>query len=251
VPEYVPVSQGVHVDAPVVLEYVPVIHDWQMNAPVAIEYVPAIHDWQMDAPVVLEYVPAIHDWQEDAPVAEYVPVTQGVHMDAPAIEYVPAIHDWQMDAPVVLEYVPAIHDWQEDAPVAEYVPVTQGVHVDAPAIEYVPVPQDVHAAVPPTPNPSISLNVPAAQALHTTPSETAQNPTRHMQLFSCILPLAAPVLVGHVIHVWLSVPITTPLYVSTGHERGIVGREYVPRMTQLWNCKRSDGPYTLFTTKAY
>jgi hypothetical protein len=117
-------------------------------------------------------------------VLEYVPAPQGVHMDAPDVEYVPAIHDKHVATLVALtstEYVPAIH----------------GVHVDAPVVlEYVPVIHGVHAAVP-----VVFLYVPIKHALHTTPSEAAENPVRHMQLFSAMLPLTAIVLAGQVIHV--------------------------------------------------
>jgi hypothetical protein len=56
IPEYVPVSQAVHADAPVLAVNVPALHTMQLETlvkPDPVEYVPAAHAMHADSPVLL------------------------------------------------------------------------------------------------------------------------------------------------------------------------------------------------------
>jgi hypothetical protein len=137
------------------------------------------------APTNRELDPAVqftHVSTVAAPVfSEYVPAAQSEHVDivrAPTVlEYVPGAHESHV-LTLVPGYLPAAqkHLSTEVAPtLSAYVPGTHGVHTS----ELRTSGHAEHA-----PDPLTVLYVPTTHALHATPSDSAVNPTLHVQSVS-------------------------------------------------------------------
>ena len=141
------------------------------------------------------------------PAPEYVCTGHSLHVAAdvlPAsVEYLPCRHKEQLIDPCTSLYVPALQAWHSPPSGPEYPRLhTQSLRVLLPSLEWVLGGQPMHVEseiaadaslyLPLGHNeqgsvPVLSLNVPATQALHGSPSRPV-NPATHVQLVMTLLP---------------------------------------------------------------
>ena len=97
---YVPESQSIQLDCPVVSWYLPAAQSSHAVSPVAFVICPAAHSVQLDAPVSSPYLPASHSLHESSPTSAYLPASHESHPLPSGT--VPAPHDEQLVAPALL-----------------------------------------------------------------------------------------------------------------------------------------------------